>query len=63
MNNNHIKKSQKDIPTLIKYAEMLFKIAKEIEKNRFSIKETDHFGFMCVSFIFKQVTVSATKNP
>lgn len=55
MNKKLIEKSQKDIPILKKYAKLLLEIAKQMENKELTSHETDHFGFICAFYFFKQV--------
>src|SRR6266702_5579847 len=50
-----MEKSYKDIPILIKHADLHLELALEMKESKFLVEESDHFGFMCTSFFFKQV--------
>lgn len=53
--NNLLEKSYKDLPVLTKHAGLLLELALEMKEAKFLFKESDDFGFMCISFFFKQV--------
>lgn len=55
MNKNLIEKSKKDIPIFKKYAKSLLAIAEQMEKKDLRSQESDHFGFICAFYFFKQV--------
>lgn len=49
-----MEKSYKDLPVLTKHADLLLELALKMKETKFMFEESDHFGFMCVSFFFKQ---------